>query len=63
MADRCPICDDPASCKGYPFLWERLAEDRAAYEPIHAVRNGLACFLTDNPARPALGVPLGGCCH
>ena len=41
MNDACPICDDPAACKGYPHLWRRLREDPARWKPIHDRLNGV----------------------
>jgi hypothetical protein len=35
MVERCPVCADPSSCRGYPHLWLRLTEDREAWLPIH----------------------------
>lgn len=68
--NECPICDDPAICLAYPHVWRRLREDRRAWEPVHAIVNGLASPIcrpvdppSDDPPGPALGVPLGGCCH
>jgi hypothetical protein len=34
--EQCPICEDPASCKGYPALWERLRRpDGHRWRPRH----------------------------
>ena len=40
MTESCPVCLEPARCKGYAHLWRRLRENPGLWGPIHDRRNG-----------------------
>lgn len=75
MNDSCPICDDPAACKGYAHLWRRLREDPARWKKVHDDVNGVTRGRGDDYLGPLVeqvkanlretGVPFtyaGKCC-